>query len=71
MLITCPGCKNRHLISDHLHIFSDKSVTVEDIMQQKGEAVQRGSITPDGDVEFWAKDANAAGEEKGAEAEKP
>lgn len=28
-------------------------------MAEKGEDVQRGSITPDGDVEFWAHDAEA------------
>ena len=76
VLINCPGCKNRHLISDHLkvsllsdfppvmptkspQIFADKSTTIEDIMRDQGEEVQRGSITPDGDVEFWAQDAEA------------
>ena len=63
VLITCPGCKNKHLIADHLKIFSDTSLTVEDIMAQKGEDVQRGSITPDGDVEFWSQDAEPVGKE--------
>lgn len=34
-LITCPNCKVRHLISDHLKIFSDTSITLEDIMKRK------------------------------------
>lgn len=34
-LITCPDCKNRHLISDHLKIFSDSPLTLEDIMHKK------------------------------------
>ncbi|KAJ8114137.1 hypothetical protein OPT61_g3913 [Boeremia exigua] len=53
ILISCPGCKNRHLISDHLKIFSDKSVTIEDLMKEKGNLVKRGSLSADGDVEFW------------------
>lgn len=53
VLITCPGCKNRHLISDHMKIFSDKSVTIEDLMREKGQLVKRGSLSAEGDVEFW------------------
>ncbi|KAF3050959.1 hypothetical protein E8E11_010166 [Didymella keratinophila] len=53
ILISCPGCKNRHLISDHLKIFSDKSVTIEDLMKEKGNLVKRGSLSAEGDVEFW------------------
>ncbi|PSN61347.1 zf-DNL-domain-containing protein, partial [Corynespora cassiicola Philippines] len=53
ILISCPGCKNRHLISDHLKIFSDKSVTIEDLMRDKGDLVKRGSLSSEGDVEFW------------------
>lgn len=33
-LITCPSCKNRHLISDHLKIFSDERITLEDILKK-------------------------------------
>ncbi|KAF2195170.1 zf-DNL-domain-containing protein [Zopfia rhizophila CBS 207.26] len=53
VLITCPGCKNRHLISDHLKIFSDKRVTIEDLMREKGQLVKRGSLSTEGDVELW------------------
>ena len=51
MLIRCPECKNRHIISDHLKIFMDKSFTLEQRMQEKGQLVKRGSL--EGDVEFW------------------
>ena len=40
-------------ISDKLQIFSDKSVTVEDLMREKGQLVKRGSLSAEGDVEFW------------------
>ena len=53
VLITCPECKNRHVISDHLKIFADQGFTIEDLMRQKGELVKRGSLRGDGDVEFW------------------
>ncbi|GMF04924.1 unnamed protein product [Ambrosiozyma monospora] len=39
VLVQCPGCKNRHLIADHLKIFESKSITIEDIMAAKGESV--------------------------------
>jgi protein import protein ZIM17 len=51
VLITCFECKNRHVISDHLKIFADKSFTLEQLLQEKGELVKRGSL--EGDVEFW------------------
>lgn len=41
VLITCPGCKNRHLIADHLKIFSDNKITIEDILGAKGESVSQ------------------------------
>ncbi|KAK5099557.1 hypothetical protein LTR16_007157, partial [Cryomyces antarcticus] len=53
VLISCPSCKNKHLISDHLQIFSDSRITLEDIMREKGQLVKRGALGGDGDVEFW------------------
>ncbi|KAL9125221.1 MAG: hypothetical protein Q9217_005539 [Psora testacea] len=61
VLITCPGCKNRHVISDHLKIFADKGFTIEDLMRRKGELVKRGSIDGDGDVEFWRNGGRRGG----------
>ncbi|CAN6600363.1 mitochondrial protein import protein Zim17p [Trichomonascus vanleenenianus] len=57
VLIECPGCKNRHLIADHLKIFSDKRITLEDIMASKGESITKGTISADqlekgGDMEW-------------------
>ena len=51
VLITCFECKNRHVISDHLKIFADKSFTLEQLLQEKGELVKRGTL--EGDVELW------------------
>ena len=53
VLITCPECKNRHVISDHLGIFADQAFTVEDLMRQKGDLVKKGTLNGDGDIEFW------------------
>ena len=44
VLVQCPGCKNRHLISDHLKIFSDKRITLEDILAEKGETLKKAHL---------------------------
>lgn len=64
ILITCPGCKNRHLISDHLKIFSDQSLTLEDILREKGQLLKKGTLGADGDVEFWDDGSTTAREDK-------
>ncbi|KAK6864101.1 hypothetical protein PG995_000629 [Apiospora arundinis] len=53
VLITCPSCRNRHVISDHLNIFGNRKITVEDLMRERGQLVKRGTLGEDGDVEFW------------------
>ncbi|KAK0667344.1 DNL zinc finger-domain-containing protein [Cercophora samala] len=53
VLIACPGCKNRHVISDHLKIFGDKALTIEDILKSKGQLIKKGTLGEDGDLEFW------------------
>jgi len=53
VLIACPTCKSRHVISDHLKIFGDRKVTVEDLMRERGRLVKRGTLGGDGDIEFW------------------
>lgn len=44
VLVQCPGCKNRHLISDHLKIFSDKRITLEDILAERGETLKKAHL---------------------------
>ncbi|QSS66214.1 DNL zinc finger domain-containing protein [Histoplasma capsulatum] len=51
VLISCPGCRNRHVISDHLNIFMDKKSTLEDILSEHGQTLLKGKL--DGDVEWW------------------
>ncbi|KAI5926631.1 DNL zinc finger-domain-containing protein [Camillea tinctor] len=53
VLITCPECRNRHIISDHLNIFGERKITVEDLMRERGQLVKRGTLGEDGDIEFW------------------
>ena len=53
MLIACPSCRNRHVISDHLRIFGDKAQTIEDILRDKGELIKRGTLGAEEDMEFW------------------
>ncbi|KAI1149311.1 DNL zinc finger-domain-containing protein [Nemania diffusa] len=59
VLITCPVCRNRHVISDNLNIFGDRKITVEDLLREKGQLVKRGTLGEDGDIEFWP-DASTA-----------
>lgn len=34
-------------------IFSNKSITLEDIMRNNGQLVKRGRLDAESDVEFW------------------
>lgn len=55
VLVQCTGCKVRHLIADHLGIFSDNKVTLKDIMAGKGEGIKQGTLESglmDGDL-IW------------------
>ncbi len=60
VLITCPECRNRHVISDHLGIFGTLSSTggpsyktVDELVRARGDIVKKGALGEDGDVEFW------------------
>ncbi|SPN96832.1 related to ZIM17 ZInc finger Motif protein, localized to the mitochondria [Cephalotrichum gorgonifer] len=53
VLVSCPECKNRHVISDHLGIFGDRKITVEDLVREQGGIVRKGTLGEDGDIEFW------------------
>ncbi|OGE56074.1 hypothetical protein PENARI_c003G03991 [Penicillium arizonense] len=51
VLIQCPGCHSRHVMSDHLGVFFDKKTTLEDLLKEKGQALTHGHT--DGNLEFW------------------
>lgn len=51
VLIACPGCSSRHLISDHLKVFVDQASTLEDILARRGQVLTKGKL--EGDVEWW------------------
>lgn len=51
VLIQCPSCDNRHVMSDHLGIFFDKRTTLEDLLKEKGQTLTHGHT--DGNLEFW------------------
>jgi len=51
-------------MSDHLRIFGDRDITVEDLLREKGQLVKKGSLGEDGDIEFWPDDQ---GEQEGVE----
>ncbi|KAF9950402.1 hypothetical protein BGZ72_007953 [Mortierella alpina] len=41
VIMQCDHCKNRHLIADHLGWFKTGGVTVEDLVKERGETVQK------------------------------
>jgi hypothetical protein len=47
-----------------LQIFSDSSITIEDIMREKGEFIRKGSLSTDGDVEFYDDQPDPTANEK-------
>jgi mitochondrial protein import protein ZIM17 len=51
VLITCPSCKARHVISDHLGVFMDEKSSLEDILSKKGMSVTKGILNDD--MEIW------------------
>ncbi|KAF7957286.1 hypothetical protein EAE96_002873 [Botrytis aclada] len=67
ILITCPSCKNRHVISDHLGIFGDRKLTIEDLMREKGMLVKKGTLSEDGNLEFWEDGTSTERRREGAE----
>ncbi|KHJ35333.1 putative dnl zinc finger domain-containing protein [Erysiphe necator] len=54
VLVSCPNCKNRHVISDQLKIFGDKITNIEDLLREQGHYVQKGTLSEDGAFELWA-----------------
>ncbi|KAK3362294.1 DNL zinc finger-domain-containing protein [Lasiosphaeria hispida] len=53
VLVTCPGCRSKHVITDHLRIFGDHKITIEELLAERGQIIKKGTLGPDGDIEFW------------------
>eukprot|EP00294_Goniomonas_avonlea_P014560 CAMPEP_0114548900 /NCGR_PEP_ID=MMETSP0114-20121206/5236_1 /TAXON_ID=31324 /ORGANISM="Goniomonas sp, Strain m" /LENGTH=156 /DNA_ID=CAMNT_0001733537 /DNA_START=1 /DNA_END=467 /DNA_ORIENTATION=- len=45
VLISCPGCKEKHLIVDNLGLFGDDKFNLEVALLARGEQVVRGVVT--------------------------
>ncbi|TFK23186.1 zf-DNL-domain-containing protein [Coprinopsis marcescibilis] len=57
VIVTCPNCKNRHLIADHLGWFQNLTgdgshVDIEKLAQANGDKVTRGRIDANGVFEY-------------------
>ncbi|KAF8455484.1 DNL zinc finger-domain-containing protein, partial [Terfezia claveryi] len=52
ILVRCPGCKERHVISDHLKIFNEEPMTFEDILSRKGQRRKEPMRTQENTIEY-------------------
>ena len=48
-----------------MQIFFDKSMTIEDLMKEQGQLVKKGTLSEDGDLEFWADGTTTQRETQG------
>eukprot|EP00056_Hartaetosiga_gracilis_P014478 m.240677 g.240677 ORF g.240677 m.240677 type:complete len:235 (+) comp15742_c0_seq1:41-745(+) len=60
VIVTCPGCKNNHLVADHLNWFDHiEGRTIEEILASKGEAVSKiGGANEGGVTQISLDDLN-------------
>jgi mitochondrial protein import protein ZIM17 len=61
-VITCPSCKNRHVISDHLRIFTEEGGDLSDIMQRHGSQLKRGTLQIKNTMASTTSSASSAAE---------
>ncbi|EFW21924.1 hypothetical protein D8B26_002030 [Coccidioides posadasii str. Silveira] len=69
VLIMCPNCRNRHVISDHLNIFMDTKSTLEDILAKQGQSLRKVTLG-EGDMELWPETSNTTDSEVTESSEK-
>ena len=44
VIVQCPGCRGKHLLADHLGWFENEKRTIEDVLKERGEKVDRVSL---------------------------
>ncbi|KAI9668423.1 MAG: hypothetical protein M1831_001177 [Alyxoria varia] len=57
VLLQCDGCGNKHLITDHLKIFSEQGQSFEQILKNKGQVLKYGGLDSRGNIEMWDQKA--------------
>ena len=60
MLIACASCHNKHVISDHLKIFNNQPVSLDQILAETGQKITKGTVK--GDMEWWGDEAAESAE---------
>jgi protein import protein ZIM17 len=59
VLITCPDCKNRHVITDHLRVFNDRAKSFEEIlMERAAPGTELSSLLKKGTLGFKGMTVN-------------
>lgn len=51
VIVRCDGCKGNHLIADHLGWFDDNSITIEDILKEKGDTPKKLAVDEHGSLD--------------------
>jgi DNA-directed RNA polymerase subunit RPC12/RpoP len=44
VIVTCPGCESKHLISDQLGWFGEQGKTIEDIARERGISIDKKTL---------------------------
>ncbi|PRP77645.1 hypothetical protein PROFUN_00506 [Planoprotostelium fungivorum] len=52
VIVTCPGCDNKHLIADNLGWFADEPINLETLMREKGLEVAYGKLPHSENIEI-------------------